>query len=151
MGQALPRARRAVPGVEAAVDRKLRKQTEERMGILRTTLKKVEASMAESEDHLEESRMREEEARQEDWGQSDSSEGQDGDVVVEGAEGSGPTGVEATSPLRSQEAEPPMEVDGDDIPPLTSDDATTVTPEEDEMLMGIIGHALLRVLMRYST
>ena len=30
----------------------------------------------------------------------------------------------------------PREVDGDDIPPLTSDDATTVTAEEDEMLMG---------------
>ena len=62
-------------GIEASADRKLRKQTEERMGVLRTTLKKVEASMAESEDHLEESQMREEEARQEDRGQSDSSEG----------------------------------------------------------------------------
>ena len=57
---------------------------------------------------------------------------------MEGAEGSGTTGVEATSPLRGQEAEPPMEVDGDDIPPLTSDDATTVTPEEDEMLTGCL-------------
>ena len=92
--------------------------------------------MVESGDHLKESWMREEEARQEDRGQSDSSKGQDGDVVVEGAEGSGPIGVETTGPLRSQEAELPMEVDGDDIPPLTSDDATTVTPEEDEMLMG---------------
>ena len=123
-------------GIEAAVDRKLHKQTEERMGVLQTALKKVEASMAESEDHLEESQMREEEAHQEDRGQSDSSEGQDRDVVVEGAEGSGPAGAEATSPLRSQEAEPTMEVDGDDIPLLTSDDATTVTLEEDEMLMG---------------
>ena len=118
------------------MDRELCKQTEERMGILQTALKKVEASMAKSEDHLEESWMREEEAHQEDRGQSDSSEGQDGDIVVEGAEGSGPTGAEATGPLRSQEAEPPMEVDRDDIPPLTSDDATTVTPEEDEMLTG---------------
>ena len=92
--------------------------------------------MAESEDHLKESQMREEEAHQEDQGQSDSSKGQDGDVVVEGAEGSGPTGVKATGPLRSQETEPPMEVDGDDIPPLTSNDATTVTPKEDEMLTG---------------
>ena len=88
------------------MDRKLHKQTEERMGILRTALKKVEASMAESEDHLEESQMREEEAHQEDRGQSDSSEGKDGDVVVEGAEGSGPAGAEDVSPLRSQEAEP---------------------------------------------
>ena len=94
----------------------------------------MEASMAESEDHLKESRMREEEARQEDWGQSNSSKGQDGDVVVEGAKGSGPTGAEAVGPLRSQEAEPSMEVDMGDIPPLTSKDATTVTPEEDEML-----------------
>ena len=29
-----------------------------------------------------------------------------------------------------------MEVDMDDIPPLTSEDATTVTAEEDEMLTG---------------
>ena len=29
-----------------------------------------------------------------------------------------------------------MEVDVDDIPPLTSKDATAVTPEEDEMLTG---------------
>ena len=93
--------------------------------------------MAKSEDHLEESWMREEEARQEDRGQSDSSKG---DVIVEGAEESGPTGVEATSspiPMASiQEAEPFVEVDMDDIPPLTSEDATTVTPEEDEMLTG---------------
>ena len=62
--------------------------------------------MAESEDHLEESQIREEEAHQGDQGQSDSSEGQDGDVIVEGPEESGPTGAESTSPLRSQEAEP---------------------------------------------
>ena len=92
--------------------------------------------MAESEDHLEESQMREKEACQEDQGQSDYGEEQDGDVVVEEVEESGPTGVEATDPPRSQEAEPSMEVDVDDIPPLTSYDATTVTAEEDEMLMG---------------
>ena len=80
--------------------------------------------------------MREEEVHQEDRGQSDSSEEQDGDVVVEGAKGSGPAGVEAIGPLRSQEAEPAMEVDVGDILPLTSEDATTVTPEKDEMLMG---------------
>ena len=56
--------------------------------------------------------------------------------MVEGAEGSGPAGAEAIGPLRSQEAEPAMEVDVGDIPPLTSKDATTVTPEEDEMLTG---------------
>ena len=104
------------------------------MGILRTALKKLEALMAESEDHLEESQMREEEARQEDWGWSNSSEGEDGDVVVEGAEGSGPAGVEDVGPLRSQQTEPSMEVDVGDIPLLTSKDATTVTPKEDEML-----------------
>ena len=103
-------------------------------------LKKVETSIAESEDHLEESRMREEEARQEDRGQSDSSEEQDRDVIVEGAQESGPTGVEAMGPpiptASIQEAEPTMEVDVGDIPSLTSEDATTVTPEEDEMLTG---------------
>ena len=122
-------------GIEAATDRKLCKQTKERMGVLQTTLKKVETSIAESEDHLEESRMREEEARQEDQGQSNSSKEQDGDVV-EGAEGSGPIGAEAVGPLRSQEAEPAMEVDVGDILPLTSEDTTTVTPEEDKMLTG---------------
>ena len=56
--------------------------------------------------------------------------------MVEGLEESGPTGAESTSPLRSQQAEPSMEVDMDDIPPLTSGDATTVTAEEEEILMG---------------
>ena len=55
---------------------------------------------------------------------------------MEGAKGSGPTGVEAVGPLRSQEAEPAIEVDMGDISPLTSEDATTVTLEEDEMLTG---------------
>ena len=119
-------------GMEAATDGKVRKEIEERIGILQTTLKKVEGSVAEN---LEESRIREEEALQGDQGQSNSSEGQDEDVVVEGLEESGPTGAESTGPLRSQEAEPSMEVDVDDIPPLTSGDATTVTAEEEEMLM----------------
>ena len=110
------------------------------MGILQTTLKKVETSIAESKEHLMESRMREEEARQEDRGQSDSSEEQDGDIIVEGAQESGPIGAEAMGPptptASIQEAEPAMEVDVGDILPLTSEDATTVTPEEDAMLMG---------------
>ena len=84
--------------------------------------------------------MREEDARQVDWGQSNSSEDQDGDVIMEGAQESGPTGAEATGPpipmAGIQEAEHAMEVDVSDIPPLTSEDATTVTPEEDDMLMG---------------
>ena len=122
--------------MEGAADKKVCKEIEERMSILQTALKKAEALMAQSEDHLEESQIWEEEAHQGDQGQSDSSEGQNGDVLVEGAEKSGPTSAEATSPLRSQEAEPSMEVDVDDIPLLTSGDATTVTPEEDEMLTG---------------
>ena len=123
-------------GMEADVDRKVRKEIEERMGILRTALKKAEASITENKDHLEENRIQEEEAHQGDQGQSDSSEGQDDDIVVEGPEESGPTGAESTGPLRSQEAEPSMEVDMDDILPLTSGDAMTVTAKEDEMLMG---------------
>ena len=119
------------------MDKRVWKEAEARMGILQTALKKVKTMMAESEDHLEESQMREEEAHQEDWGQSDSSEG---DVIVEGAQESGLTSVEAMGPpipmASIQEAEPSMEVDVDDIPPLTSMDATTVTAEEDEMLMG---------------
>ena len=122
--------------MEGTADRKVHKEIEERMGVLQTTLKKAEASMVQSEDHLEESRIWEEEAHQGDQGQSDSSEGQDGDIMVEGAEESGPTSAEATGPLRSQEAEPSMEVDMDDIPPLTSGDATNVTAEEDKMFTG---------------
>ena len=84
--------------------------------------------------------MREEEAHQEDWGQSDSSKEQDRDVIVEGAQESGPTGAEAMGPptptASIQEAEPTMEVDVGDIPPLTSEDTTTVTPKEDDMLTG---------------
>ena len=124
-------------GREAAADKRIHKETKARMGVLQTALKKVEASMAESKDHLEESWMREEEAHQEDRCQSNSSEG---DVIVEGAEESGPTGAEATDPpipmASIQETEPSMEVDMDDIPLLTSKDAATVTPEEDEMLTG---------------
>ena len=36
----------------------------------------------------------------------------------------------------TQEAEHAMEVDIGDMPQLTSEDATTVTPEEDDMLTG---------------
>ena len=123
-------------GLEAATDRKAQKEIDERMGIIQTALEKAEASVAENEDHLEESWIREEEVRQGDQGQSDSSEGQDDDIMVEGPEESGPTGAESTSPLRSQEAEPSMEVDVDDIPPLTSGGAITVSAEEDEILTG---------------
>ena len=118
------------------MDGKAQKEIDERMGVVRTALDKAEASVTENEDHLEESQIWEEEARQGDQGQSNSSEGQDDDVMVEGLEESGPTGAESTSPLRSQEAEPSMEVDMDDIPLLTSGDAITVTAEEEEMLMG---------------
>ena len=123
-------------GLEAATDEKAQKEIDERMGVVQTALNKAKASVAENEDHLEESWIWEEEACQGDQGQSDSSEGQGDDVMVEGLEESGPTGVEPTGPLRSQEAEPSMEVDMDDILPLTSGDATTVTAEEEEMLMG---------------
>ena len=123
-------------GMEADTDGKVQKEIKERIGILRTALKKAEALIAENEDYLEESWIWEEEAHQGDQGQSNSSEGHNDDVVVEGPKESGPTDVESTSPLRSQEAEPSMEVDVDDILPLTSGDATTVTAEEEEMLMG---------------
>ena len=51
-------------GIEAATDKKLHKETEIRMGVLQTILRKVETSINKSEDHLEESRMREEDAHQ---------------------------------------------------------------------------------------
>ena len=84
--------------------------------------------------------MREEEAHQVDRGQSNSNTDEDGDVIVEGVQESGPTGVEATGPpipmMSTQEAECTMDVDIGDMPQLTSGDATMVTPEEDDMLMG---------------
>ena len=127
-------------GIEAATDRKLHKETEIRMGVLQTALGKVETSINESKDHLEESRMREEDARQVYWGQSYSNTDEDGDVIVEGAQESGPTGAEDTGPpiptASTQEAECAMEVDIGDMPQLASKDATTVTPEEDDMLTG---------------
>ena len=84
--------------------------------------------------------MREEEAHQADRGESDSSEEQDWDVIVEGEQESGPTGVEAMGPptptASVQAAEPSMDVDMEDVLPLTSEDATAVTPKEDQVLMG---------------
>ena len=122
-------------GIEAAVDKKLRKETELKMGVLRTILRKVETSINESKDHLEKSWMREEEAHQVDRGQSDSNMDEDGDVIVEGVQESGPTSEEATGPpiptASTQEAERTMDVDISDMPQLASKDATAVTPEDD--------------------
>ena len=68
--------------------------------------------------------MREEDACPVDQGQSDSNMDEDGDIIVEGAQESGPTGMEATgSPIpmvSTQEAEHTMEVDINDMPLLTS-------------------------------
>ena len=123
-------------GFEAAVDRKVWKEIEERMGVLRTTLKKVESPIAENEDHLEECQMRKEESRYGDWNHSKSSEEPEGDVMVEGLEETSPMGMESTGSLRSQEVEPPMEVDVDQLSLLTSGDTAIVTTEEEEVLMG---------------
>ena len=123
-------------GMEAAADRKVWKDIEERMNILPTSLKKVEAVVVENENHLEESWIWEEEAHQGDQGQSDSSEEHEGDVVVKELEESGLTGAESTGPLKNQGIKPSMEVDMDDILPLTSGDTTTVTAEEDVTLTG---------------
>ena len=127
-------------GIEATVDKKLCKETELRMGVLQTSLRKVETSINKSEDHLEESQMREEEAHQVDWGQFDPNTDEDGDVIVEAVQESGPTGAEATGPpipmVSTQEAEHTMDIDISDMPQLTFEEATTVTPEEDEVLTG---------------
>ena len=56
--------------------------------------------------------------------------------MVEELEESGLTGVESTSPLGSQEAEPSTEVDVDSTPPLTSGSDITVSVKEDQILMG---------------
>ena len=84
--------------------------------------------------------MREEDAHQVDRDQSDSNTDEDGDLIVEGAQETGPTSAEATGPpiptASTQEAKHTMEVDVGDMPQLTSEDVTTVTPEEDDMLTG---------------
>ena len=84
--------------------------------------------------------MREEDACQADQGQSDSNTDEDEDVIVEGVQESGLTDAEATGPpipmASTQEAEHAMEVDIGDMPQHTSEDTTTVTPEEDDMLTG---------------
>ena len=92
--------------LEAAKDKKVQKEIDERMGVIRTALEKAEASIAKNEAHLEESQIWEEEAHHGEQGQSNSSEGQYGDVVVEELGESGHTGAESTSPLRSQEMNP---------------------------------------------
>ena len=126
--------------IEATADRKLCKETEIRMGVLQTALRKVETNINESKDHLKESQMREEDGHQVDRGQSDSNMDKDGDVIVEGAQESVPTGAEATGPpipkVSTQEAEHTMEVDISDMPQLTSEDARAFTPKEDDMLTG---------------
>ena len=122
--------------LEAAKDRKVWKKIDERMGVIQTALEKAEASITKNEAHLEESQIWEDEAHHGDQDQSDSSEGQYGDVVVEEMEESSPTGAESTSPLGSQETEHSMEVDVDSTLPLTSGSAITVSAEEDEMLTG---------------
>ena len=123
--------------LQAAKDKKVQKDVDERMGVVRTALNKAEASITRNKACLEESQIQEEEACQEHQGQSDSSEEQEDNIVVERPEESAPTSVESTNTLRNQEAEPSMEVDLDDILPLAPDSATMVTPEEDEMLMGV--------------
>ena len=164
--------------LDAAKDEKAWKEIDERMGVIRTVFEKAEASIAENEACLEESQIWAEEACHGDQGQSDSSEGQYDDIVVEEQEESGLTGVESTSPLRSQETEPSMEVDVDSNPPLISGSTITVSVEEDQILMGdpssvagemaklqvsspnshkpegretSVGHTLLNVLVRHST
>ena len=122
--------------LEAAKDKKVWKEIGKRMDVIQTALEKAEASIAKNEACLEESQIQEEEARHGDLGQSNSSEGQYGNVVVEEPEESGLTGVESTSPLRSQETEPSMEVDVDSTSPLTSGSAITVSAKEDQILTG---------------
>ena len=122
--------------LEAAKDREVWKEIDERMGVIRTALEKGEASIAKNEARLEESQIQEDEVRHGDQGQSDSSEGQYDNVMVEEPEGSSLTGAESTSPPRSQETEPSMEVDMDSTQPLASGGAMTITAEEEQILMG---------------
>ena len=125
-------------GFEAT--RKPGKETEIRIGVLRSALRKVETLISESEDHLEENQIREEEACPVDQDQSDSNTDDDEDVVVEGEQDTGPTSAKAPDPptptASAPEAKHAMEVEGSEMPQLTSEDATTVTLEEDDMLIG---------------
>ena len=121
--------------LDAAKNEKARKEIDERMGVIQTAFEKAEASIAENEAHHEESQIQEEEAHHGDQGQSNSSEGQYDDVMVEELEESGLTDAESTSPLGGQETEPSMEVDVDSTPPLASGSDITVSAKEDQMLM----------------
>ena len=69
--------------LEATKDKKVWKEVDERMGVVQTALNKAEASIARNEAHLEESRIQEEEVCQGDQGQSDSSEEQEDDIMVD--------------------------------------------------------------------
>ena len=124
-------------GFEAT--RKPHKETEIRIGVLSSTLRNVETSISVSEDHLKESQIREEKACPVDRDQSGSNTDDDGDVV-EGEQDTGPTSAEAPDPptptASAPEAEHTMKVEVSGMPQLTSEDATTVTPEVDDMLMG---------------
>ena len=122
--------------LEAAKDKKVQRELDERMDVVRTALEKAEASIAKNEAHLEESQIWEEEARHGDQDQSNSSEGQYGDVVVEELEESGLTSAESTGPLGSQETEPSMEVEVDNTPLLTSGSAIAVSAKENQLLTG---------------
>ena len=122
-------------GMEAVTDRKVQKEIEERMSVLQTTLKEVEASVTKSEDHLEESWIREEEACHGDQGQSNSSEEHKDDVMVQEPEEGGLTGPESTNPPGNQETEPSMEVDEDSALPLASGGGITVSAEKEQILM----------------
>ena len=119
--------------LEAAKDKEVQNK---RMGVIRTALEKAEASISKNEAHLEESQIQEEEAHHGDQGQSDSSEGQYDNVMVEEPEESGLTCVESTSPPGSQETEPSIEVDMDSTQTLTSGGAITISAEEEQILMG---------------
>ena len=120
--------------------RKPHKETNIRLGVLRSTLRKVETSISESEDHLKESRIREEEAHPMGQDQSNSNPDDDKDVVMEEELDTGPTGAEAPDPppptASAPEAKHAMEVEANEMPQLTPKDATTVMPEEDDMLTG---------------
>ena len=68
--------------METTADQMAQKNIEERMNILGTSLKKVEAAVVENENHLEEVSDTGGGGPQGDQGQSDSSEEHEGDVVV---------------------------------------------------------------------
>ena len=117
------------------------REMEARMSVIHSTISKVEAAITTYEDHLEECCMRADEARYEDQGQSDSHQSND-DIMMkslieeEEDPPSPPSGL-TTHPQKEADAKSTQEeVDAEGAQSVASGGSITVSPEEEQILMG---------------